>query len=58
VVRGLLALTSLRPAFGKVVVFWQDGYPAAESQPVSRAALEKALEGMAPEFLTFVDAPL
>lgn len=35
VVRGLLALTSLRPAFGKGVVFWQDGFPTVESQPAS-----------------------
>jgi len=40
----LILLGSL-PAFSKVVVFWQDGFPTVDSQPVSREALAKALDG-------------
>jgi Beta-galactosidase len=31
-------------SFAKVVVFWQDGFPTAESQPIGRAALTQALD--------------
>ncbi len=34
----------------KVVVFWQPGFPTVASQPVPRATLDKALEGLAPVF--------
>lgn len=37
-------------AYGKVVVFWQDGFPTLESQPLTQTTLEKALEGWQPVF--------
>jgi len=37
-------------ASAKVVVFWQEGFPTVASDPVERATLEKALEGMSPQF--------
>lgn len=43
----LLASSELQ---AKVVVFWQPGFPTAASQPVDRASLDKALEGMEPVF--------
>jgi len=47
----ILALCiSLSTAYGKVVVFWQDGFPTLESQPVPQEILRKALGGMQPEF--------
>jgi len=45
-----LALGACIPALAKVVVFWQPGFPTVASQPVSRDALVKALDGMAPVF--------
>ena len=42
-----LALAVGLPAFAKVVVFWQPGFPTVASQPVSHDALVKALDGMA-----------
>ncbi len=36
--------------FAKVVVFYQDGFPTVASQPITREALAKALEGMDPTF--------
>lgn len=41
---------SVSQTYGKVVVFWQEGFPTLESQPVPREALEKALEGQRPVF--------
>jgi hypothetical protein len=35
----------------KTVVFWQPGFPANDSAPVERAALERALNGMNTAFL-------
>ncbi len=40
-----LIIVSGSSVFGKVVVFWQEGFPTVASQPVSREALAKALEG-------------
>ncbi len=37
--------------FGKVVVFWQDGFPTIASVPVSQETLTKSLAGMDPVFL-------
>jgi hypothetical protein len=34
----------------KVVVFWQDGFPTVASQPIDRATLSKALDGLEPVF--------
>src|SRR5437870_1731395 len=48
----MLASTSFASA--KVVVFFQPGFPTVESEPLSRATLEKALkalDGMAPVFV-------
>jgi Beta-galactosidase len=33
----------IRPLSAKVVVFWQEGFPTVDSQPISRATLERAL---------------
>jgi hypothetical protein len=38
------------PLSAKVVVFWQPGFPTVDSQPVPRATLQRALDGMHPEF--------
>jgi hypothetical protein len=47
----ILALCiSMIPAYGKVVVFWQDKFPTLESQPVPPETLRKALDGLQPEF--------
>ncbi len=35
-------LASNAAAYAKVVVFWQDGFPTIESQPVTRATLQQA----------------
>jgi len=40
------------PGSAKVVVFWQPGFPTVASQPVSRDALTKALDAMAPVFVS------
>jgi hypothetical protein len=50
-VKVILALClSVGAAYGKVVVFWQDGFPTLESQPVPQETLRKALDGLQPEF--------
>ena len=41
----LLMLVGAVPACAKVVVFWQDGFPTVASQPITREALVKALDG-------------
>jgi len=46
----LVSFFSSTPALAKVVVLWQDGFPTIASQPVERATLEKALDGMGPQF--------
>ena len=47
----ILALCfSISTGYGKVVVFWQDGFPTLESQPVPQETLRKALDGLQPEF--------
>jgi len=38
------------PLQAKVVVFWQPGFPTVASQPMPRAALDKALKALAPVF--------
>jgi hypothetical protein len=46
------AISILLPAkaLASVVVFWQEGFPTVASDPVGRATLEKALDGMSPQF--------
>ena len=46
----LIFLASSVSSFGKVVVFWQDGFPTVASQPVARETLAKALQGIDPVF--------
>ncbi len=46
----LLILLSTSSALARVVVFWQEGFPTVASQPVTRVALEKSLDGMEPVF--------
>jgi Beta-galactosidase len=45
-------LAALLPASlsAKVVVFWQSGFPTVASEPVERAALARALDGMGAQF--------
>jgi hypothetical protein len=38
------------PLQAKVVVFWQHDFPTVASQPIDRASLDKALEGLDPVF--------
>ena len=40
----VLALAGVSSLCGKVVVFWQDGFPSVASQPVSREVLTETLE--------------
>jgi hypothetical protein len=42
-------------AQGKVVVFWQEGFPTVESQAVPRTALEQALQAMQPVVFAGLD---
>ncbi len=55
----LVAALLPSPIFAKVIVFWQQGFPTAASQPVERPVLAKALDGMDPEFvdLTSLNEP-
>jgi hypothetical protein len=43
----LISMSSAVPAAAKTVVFWQQGFPTVDSQPVTRQSLEKALPGAA-----------
>ena len=47
----LIAILLPSPLFAKTVVFWQPGFPTPSSQPVERDALERALDGLDPQFL-------
>ncbi|MGO8815199.1 MAG: beta-galactosidase [Terriglobia bacterium] len=47
----MAAFGSMNAAYGKVVVFWQDGFLTLESQPVPQEVLRKALDGLQPEFV-------
>ncbi len=47
----LLAAFLPAPLFARVVVFWQPGFPTVASQPVEHLTLEKALDGMDPQFV-------
>jgi len=52
--QALLVLVSVllpSPLRAKIVVFWQPGFPTVASQPMQRATLEQALDGMDPQFL-------
>ncbi|HVN79859.1 MAG TPA: alpha-amylase family protein [Terriglobia bacterium] len=58
--RCLLVLSSLLlawvcPVFAKVVVFWQDGFPAVDVQPLTRQVLNEALKEMQPKFVGMND---
>lgn len=46
-----LLLSFSTPALARTVVFWQEGFPTVESQPVAREALERALAEFAPAFV-------
>ena len=49
----LLALSiSISAAYGKTVVFWQEGFPTLESQPIPQEVLRKALDGLQPDFVS------
>jgi hypothetical protein len=53
-VAALVFIFASMPALAKVVVFWQEGFPTVASEPVERATLEKALDGMNPQFADVV----
>jgi hypothetical protein len=36
---------SIAPAYGRVVIFWQDGFPTTDSQPIARETLLKSFGG-------------
>ena len=46
----LWILTSFSAASAKVVVFWQQGFPTVESQPIAQEMLRSALGEMQPQF--------
>lgn len=46
-----LAVLLPSSVFAKVVVFWQPGFPTVASQPVEQSVLNKALDGMSPQFV-------
>ncbi len=51
-----LALLLFVPgAFGKTVVFWQEGFPAVDSEAPSRPVLERALSPLGPVFVSLDD---
>ncbi len=41
---------SIVSAYGKVVIFWQAGFPTLESQPIARQTVEQAFAGAEPVF--------
>ncbi len=41
----ILCAASVLPCLSKTVVFWQDGFPTVDSQPISKPVLERALAG-------------
>jgi hypothetical protein len=47
----VLALIVCSSVYAKVVVFWQEGFPTAESQPIAQESLRRALEGLDPVFV-------
>jgi hypothetical protein len=42
-------------AYGRVAVFWQNGFPTLESEPISQATLASALRDQQPAFLALDD---
>jgi len=46
----LVLCIGISSASGKVVVFWQEGFPTLESQPVPQETLQKAFDGWQPVF--------
>jgi len=53
ILRGVLLLSlTVATAYGKVMVFSQEGFPTVESQPVPRQSLEQSLAAWQPVFLT------
>ncbi len=46
----LVLCIGIGSASGKVVVFWQEGFPTLESQPVPQETLQKAFDGWQPVF--------
>jgi hypothetical protein len=47
----LVGASLTAPAFAKTIVFWQEGFPTAGSDPIERSTLTKALDGMDPKFV-------
>ena len=53
-----LLLSWICPVYGKVVVFWQEGFPAVETQPLARQTLNEALQNMQPGFASIDEMKL
>ncbi len=51
----LASLVLVTTAYGKTVVFWQEGFPTVESHAPSRPVLEQALQGLSPLFVSLDD---
>ncbi len=54
-VLALVSLLLIPAAGGKTVVFWQEGFPAVDSEAPSRAVLGQALRPFSPEFVSLDD---
>jgi hypothetical protein len=50
----LIVFLAAPSGFGKVIVFWQDGFPTIASVPISRQTLVKSLEGMDAVFVLWL----
>ncbi len=50
-----LQFALLTSAFGKVAVFWEEGFPTIDSRPVARQVLFEALKEMQPVFVSTDD---
>jgi hypothetical protein len=47
----LVAASLTVPTCAKTIVFWQDSFPTVASEPIDRAVLTKALDGLDPKFI-------
>ena len=55
IVISLSLLLSLPAAYGKVVIFWQEGFPTIDSQPVAKQTLAEACRAEDPIFAGIAD---
>src|SRR2546423_296400 len=50
-----LLVASIPCSAANAVVFWEPGFPTIASQPVSREAIGRALEGMDPAYISLAE---